>query len=213
MPGPLAGSAEVERDPAPDALKAPEGRVLAAARLAPGEDVLVLDADGAGALAFPARRRIGGGCVYAVHPDPGALEELLRAAHEDGAAGIGYLIGDACVLPLPDGSVDVALGRSALRDVADLAEVAGELHRVLRPGGRVSLCEPVDRQGTDLAIADLATADNRSPLGEELAAALRGAGFVDVEVELERLVAQLEGRAETTIGFRRTVAWVTARKP
>lgn len=204
------------RERAPGGLEAIRERVLEGARLGPGDDVLALDA-GAGLLALAARERIGDGWVYAVDPDVGVLDELRRAAHEAGAAGIAYLLGDPRVLPLPDGSVDVALGRSALRDVADLAEVARELHRVLRPGGRVSLCGPVDRRGTDLAIADLATAAEReanaaaTPLARlderELAAALRGAGFVEVEVEL--------GESEETwaVDARRTVAWVTARKP
>jgi SAM-dependent methyltransferase len=89
--------------------------------------------------------------------------------------------------------------------VDDLAEAARELLRVLRPGGRLSCFEPVNRKGTYIA-----TAVDWSPLGEELAqrvadewgehaaasrlmrfadeefaAALTAAGFADVGVALE----------------------------
>jgi arsenite methyltransferase len=179
-------------------------RVLDAARLRPGDDVLDLGA-GTGLLTFGAHERIGDGWVYAVDPSVGALEELLRRAHESGAAGVLYLIGDAEVIPLPDGSVDACVTRSVLMYVTDLEAAAGELHRVLRPGGRVSLFEPVNRKSTFIA-----TTVDWSPLGaglaarvaaeweefaarapamqldeEALAQALAGAGFRDVHVELE----------------------------
>ena len=119
------------------------------AGLVPGDDVLVL-APGDGETAFAALGRIGDGWVFAVDADAAVLESLLRAAHERGAAGIAYLVGDAAVLPLPDGSVDAAIGRAR-------PEAAGELYRVLRPGGRVSL-----------------------ELGADGASALAAAGFLDV---------------------------------
>lgn len=178
-------------------------RVLEAAALQPGDTVLDVGA-GLGLLTLAAHERIGDGWVIAVDPSVGALEELLRLAHEARSNGIMYLVGDAEVLPLPDASVDAAVLRSVLVHVADVEAAIGELARVLRPGGRLSLREPLNRGATSLS-----TAVDWSPLGglgdrvravweeaaaadplrrldpDALARAVAEAGFVDVDVAVE----------------------------
>jgi arsenite methyltransferase len=202
----FAGLTEDERTEFLRHLADVRDRVLDNARLQPGDDVLDLGA-GTGLLTFGAHDRIGDGWVFAIDPTVDALEELLRGAHEADLAGVMYLIGDAQVIPLPDESVDACVTRSVLMYVPDLETAATELHRVLRPGGRLSLCEPIVRKG-----ASLATAVDWSPVGDELAgrvaaeseryaaaspmmqlderklaAALEAAGFDEVHVELEVL--------------------------
>jgi ubiquinone/menaquinone biosynthesis C-methylase UbiE len=137
-----------------------EQALLDAARLGPEEDVLVL---GSGALALGAHDRIGDGWVYVVRSQVDELEALLGEAHAVGASGVAYLVGEAPVLPLPDGAVAAAVGRIATEDGA-LAAAAEELARVLASGGRASFAEP----GTAAA--------------EKLADALTAAGFEQVEV-------------------------------
>ena len=178
-------------------------RVLEAAALRPGDTVLDVGA-GLGLLTLAAHERIGDGWVIAVDPSVGALEELLRLAHEVGANGIQYLVGDVEVLPLPDDAVDAVVLRSVLVHVADTNTAVQELARVLRPGGRLSLREPLNRGGTYLS-----TAVDWSPLGDlgarvqelwirvapadplmrldadELAAQLEAAGFTAVEAAVE----------------------------
>ena len=46
---------------------------------------------------------------------------------------------------IADRSIDVATTRSVLIYVADKAQAFAALHRVLRPGGRISLFEPINR--------------------------------------------------------------------
>jgi len=133
-------------------------RLLDGAALAAGDDVLVL---GAGPLVFGAHERVGDGWVYVVRSQVDDLEELLGEAHRSGAAGVAYLVGDAPVLPLPDGAVGAAVGRVAVEADA-LVEAARELHRVLRPEGRLALGEP-DEEG-----------------GQALRDALAAAGFVEI---------------------------------
>jgi arsenite methyltransferase len=58
--------------------------------------------------------------------------EFLRAPAEDLSA-------------IPDGSVDAVTMRSVLIYIQDKPQVFREFHRVLKPGGRVSLFEPVQR--------------------------------------------------------------------
>jgi ubiquinone/menaquinone biosynthesis C-methylase UbiE len=137
---------------ADEAALAQAERVLAAADLRSGDTVLDLGT-GLGLLSFGAHERIGEGWVIAVDPSVGALDELLERAHELGASGISYLVGDAAVLPLPDESVDVVLMRSVLARADDVHAVVDELARVLRPGGRVSLCEPPDGPDVEAAFA------------------------------------------------------------
>lgn len=150
-----------------------EQALLDAAGLQPGDAVLVL---GTGALALGAHERVGdGGWVYVVRAQVDELEELLGEAHAVGATGFAYLVGEAPVLPLPDGVVAVVVGRIATDDGA-LAAAADELARVLAAGGRASFAEPDEAAG------------------QELARALSAAGFVRVEVEPVGEEAVVSGR-------------------
>jgi ubiquinone/menaquinone biosynthesis C-methylase UbiE len=149
-----------------------EQALLAAARLEPEQTVLVL---GTGALALGAHEKVGDGWVYVVRSQVDELEELLGEAHAVGATGFAYLVGEAPVLPLPDGSVAAVVGRIATDDGA-LAAAAEELARVLEAGGRASFAEP-----------DAAA-------GEELARALTAVGFEQVDVEPVDEEAVVSGR-------------------
>jgi ubiquinone/menaquinone biosynthesis C-methylase UbiE len=149
-----------------------EQALLDAVRLQPEEDVLVL---GGGSLALAAHELVGDGWVYVVRSQVDELEELLEEAHAVGASGVAYLVGTAPVLPLPDDAVAAACGRVATEDGA-LVAAAEELARVLAPGGRA-------------AFAETETAG-----GEELAGALRAAGFETVEVTEAADEAVVSGR-------------------
>ena len=146
--------------------------LLAAARLEPEEDVLVL---GNGALALGAHARVGDGWVYVVRSQVDELEELLGEAHAAGVSGVAYLVGETPVLPLPDGAVVAAVGRIATEDGA-LAAAAEELARVLSAGGRAAFAEPGEAAG------------------HELARALAAAGFEQVEVDAVGDEAIVSGR-------------------
>jgi arsenite methyltransferase len=178
-------------------------RVLEAATLRPGDTVLDVGA-GLGLLTLAAHERIGDGWVIAVEPTVDVLEELLQLAHEASANGIMYLIGDAEVLPLPNASVDAAVLRSVLVHVDDTDTAVQELARVLRPGGRLSLREPLNRGATDLSTAvdwspldelgdrvqavweAAAAADSLMRLdADRLEATLGANGFVEIRVDVE----------------------------
>jgi len=173
-------------------------RVLEAAALQPGDTVLDVGA-GLGLLTLAAHERIGDGWVIAVDPSVGALEELLRLAHEVGSNGIMYLVGDAEVLPLPDASVDAAILRSVLVHVGDVGVAVEELARVLRAGGRLSLREPLNSDGTYLA-----TAVDWSPLGDlgdRIRADWDSFAATDPlqQLDPDELVAQLEATGFTAV--------------
>ncbi len=188
---------------ADEAMVAEAERVLEAAALVPGDTVLDVGS-GLGLLTLAAHDRIGDGWVIAVDPSVGALEELLRLAHEAKANGIMYLVGDAEVLPLPNASIDAAVLRSVLVHVPNIDLAVAELERVLRPGGRLSLREPLNRDGTYISNAvdwsplgslgdrvvalwdEVCAADPLQRLdADALAASFGAAGFVDIVAAVE----------------------------
>ena len=73
------------------------------------------------------------------------LDECRRIADELGVADrCEFLRASADELPLPDASVDVVTIRSVLIYLMDKQPAFAEFHRVLRPGGRLSIFEPIN---------------------------------------------------------------------
>ena len=121
-------------------------RVLRGARLKKGERVLDVGA-GTGLIALGARRTVGpGGLVVALDISHDALLECEReAAAEPEAAPLRTLRADATSLPVADERFDAVFTRSVLMYLPDHAAGVRELFRVLRPGGRASIFEPINR--------------------------------------------------------------------
>ena len=59
------------------------------------------------------------------------------AAAKPASRAVSFVTGDMMALPFPDGAFDVITTGYGLRNVPDLAGALAEMHRVLRPGGRV----------------------------------------------------------------------------
>jgi SAM-dependent methyltransferase len=141
----FAGMSDDDVHAALEQLRYIRDTVLASARLRVGERVVDVGA-GTGLLTVGALDHLGeDGTVYAVDPSVAALEELRSQVTR---GGVHYLIGEAAVLPLPNESVDAAVARSVLTYVDDLRATAEELARVLRPAGRLSIFEPLNRHST-----------------------------------------------------------------
>ena len=118
--------------------------VLDNAGLRAGETLLDVGC-GDGLIAFGALQRGAGEVVFAdVSED--LLEESRRIASELGVLDrCRFLDAPAEDLEgLADGAVDVVTTRSVLIYVEDKARAFEEFFRVLRPGGRVSLFEPIN---------------------------------------------------------------------
>jgi SAM-dependent methyltransferase len=129
-------------------LAALRDRVLDRAELQPGETLLDVGC-GNGLIGFGGLER-GADVIFSDISD-----ELLGDCRELAQAS-GWL--DRCRFvnasaddlgAFADGSVDVATTRSVLIYVEDKARAFAEFHRVLRPGGRMSLFEPINRFGTE----------------------------------------------------------------
>jgi demethylmenaquinone methyltransferase/2-methoxy-6-polyprenyl-1,4-benzoquinol methylase len=89
---------------------------------------------GTGALTWELGRLAPGAAVVGLDF---SLEMLRRAA----AGGAAYVAGDAMRLPLADASVDVVTIAFGLRNLPEPGHGLLELRRVLRPGGRLVVCE------------------------------------------------------------------------
>ena len=110
--------------------------------------------------------------------------------------------------PVEDDTVDAVTARSVLIYVADKASAFREFYRVLKPGGRISLFEPINRYGLDAwrfdmtPVADLAQrlrdfyrrlqppdADPMLDFDEHgLVAHCEATGFVDIHLALHIFV-------------------------
>jgi ubiquinone/menaquinone biosynthesis C-methylase UbiE len=120
--------------------------VLARAGIRAGETMLDLGT-GRGLLALAAVERVGAsGTVIALDADGGCLDAVREAARRSiYGSRISPVQADASNLPLVDASVDVVATRSVLEFVADRRAAIQEIHRILRPGGRFSCFETVNR--------------------------------------------------------------------
>lgn len=127
-------------------------RVLSSAQIVPGATVLDVGC-GDGLLGFGALPLVGdtGSVVFS-----DVSEELLKRCREI-AAELG--VHDRCrfvessaesLAGIEDDSVLVVVTRSVLIYVEDKSSAFAAFHRVLKPGGRISLFEPVNRRMTDL---------------------------------------------------------------
>jgi arsenite methyltransferase len=121
--------------------------LLAHAGLAQGESFLDVGA-GDGLIAFGAIDRVGPtGLVIFSDVSTDLLERSQSIARELGVEALCRFVQASAddLSPIGDASVDVVTTRSVLIYVKDKAGADAEFHRVLRPGGRISTYEPVNR--------------------------------------------------------------------
>jgi ubiquinone/menaquinone biosynthesis methyltransferase len=109
-------------------------RLIASAAIAPGERVLDL-ACGTGDLAFDAAAR--GAVVIGLDLTPRMVHLARQRAASAADVGITFMVGDMMSLPIADASIDVITTGYGLRNVPVLDGAIREIHRVLKPGGRL----------------------------------------------------------------------------
>ena len=193
-------------------------RILDNAGLSEGETLLDVGC-GEGLIGFGALERGAGTVVFS-----DISQDLLDVCGE-AATELGLL--DRCrilqasaddLALLGDSSVDVVTTRSVLIYVKDKEAAFSEFFRVLRPGGRISLFEPINRfarrsadtcAGYDLAdISDIsrkiravysAIQPDSDPMlnfdERDLVDLAEGAGFFPINLDLEARLTTLEPRA------------------
>jgi SAM-dependent methyltransferase len=111
--------------------------VMHRAMLQPGEQVLDLGT-GTGSIAVEAAASVmPGGNVTAVDISPEMLALARRRIASLGLGNITFREGRAEEIPAPSGQIDAVLASLSLMYAIDRPAAAGEIARVLRPGGRL----------------------------------------------------------------------------
>ncbi|MEJ3405437.1 bifunctional demethylmenaquinone methyltransferase/2-methoxy-6-polyprenyl-1,4-benzoquinol methylase UbiE [Rathayibacter sp. YIM 133350] len=169
--------------------------------VAPKQGEAILDvAAGTGTSSASLAR--SGASVVAADFSPGMLEVGRR--RQAGVPNIVFLQADATALPFDDDHFDAVTISFGLRNVVEPQKALSEFFRVLKPGGRVVICEfstppnglvrtgysvyqryvmpPLVRlsSSNDAAYEYLNDSINAWPDQPKLAAWLREAGFIDV---------------------------------
>ena len=107
--------------------------------LQPGERVVDLGS-GAGFDSLIAGGMVGeDGQVVGVDMTPQMLAKARQGAAEAGLEQVEFRQGYAEELPVPDAWADVVISNGVVNLCPDKAKVFAELHRVLKPGGRLQL--------------------------------------------------------------------------
>jgi arsenite methyltransferase len=97
---------------------------------------------GGGFDSFVAAHLVGtGGRVIGVDMTPEMLAKSRETARLMGLDHVEFREGIAEELPIEDGWADVVISNGVLNLVADKTRVFAEIHRVLRPGGRVQFAD------------------------------------------------------------------------
>jgi SAM-dependent methyltransferase len=181
----------VQDHPVPEAeLGLSCGNPLAFGYINNGDVVLDLGS-GAGKDVFLAAQKVGdAGRVIGVDMTPEMLalarKNAVKFFETTGLANVEFREGHIEQLPLEDASVDVVISNCVINLSTDKPQVFREVHRVLRPGGRMIVSDIVlnrplpqtAKNDADLYASCIAGA----LLREEYLQAIRDAGFENVEL-------------------------------
>jgi SAM-dependent methyltransferase len=173
----------------------PEAAVLASlgcgnptvvADLDPGETVLDLGSGGGIDVLLSAKRVGPTGKVYGLDMTEEMLALAIRNRDEAGATNVEFLRGYIEEVPLPANTVDVVISNCVINLSTDKPRVFAEMHRVLRPGGRIGIADVV----ADNDLSPAQRAERGTFVGciagalsfEEYEDGLRAAGFADISI-------------------------------
>jgi arsenite methyltransferase len=162
------------------------GNPTAVAELHEGERVLDLGSGGGIDVLLSARRVGATGKVYGLDMTDEMLALAIRNRDEADATNVEFLKGYIEEIPLPAETVDVIISNCVINLSTDKPKVFADMHRVLRPGGRIGISDVVAHD--DLSPAQ--RAERGTYVGciagalsfREYEEGLRAAGFEEVGI-------------------------------
>lgn len=161
------------------------------ADIRPGDTVLDLGCGGGIDTILAARRTGQGGRVIALDFLPEMLARTAHAAAEAGLANVEPLEGELETVPLDDASVNLIISNGVINLSPRKARVMAECARVLRPGGRLCVCDlTVHQQDLPPEILTRPAAWAGCVAGalaeDDLVRQLTRAGFQDIDIPYRR---------------------------
>ena len=142
---------------------------------------------GSGMDALLATRELGtAGSVVGIDLVPAMIGKAKAAAAAMGATQTEFIVGLAEDLPLSDGFADVVMSNAVINLCPDKAAILSEMHRVLRPGGRLYVADLVLERVPPRSVRDLiyrwTSCVVGATVGSELLRLAEAAGFEELEV-------------------------------
>jgi len=210
------GDEEIASLPAAGGLTLGCGNPLGVAGLRLGETVLDLGS-GAGFDALLAAERVGpAGRVIGVDMTPEVVARARGAAA--GRDNVEFRLGAIEELPLADATVDVVISNCVINLSPEKARVFAEMHRVLRPGVRLAVADPVllrSLAGTPWEGEEhVAACISGAVSAAEYETLLAAAGFTDISVLVDDRSAEVIRDWDPGSGVEEYVrsAFIRARK-
>ncbi len=170
--------------PAGSFLSLGTGNPVKEARPQPGEIVLDIGS-GAGGDVFLAANAVGPeGHAYGIDVTEEMVSRARGIAAENRVANATFLHADAPPIPLADASVDIAISNCVVNLAPDKAALMREVHRVMKPGGRIVFSDPVVKPRALMVLdADACGCTTGALSAEGWASLLEGTGFTDVKID------------------------------